>query len=296
MKARLIANPSAGQGRANRLLSPVIERLKKMGYDVDIALTSKEGDGIKLARDAVEKGFELIVAGGGDGTLNEVINGMVGSPAILGVIPLGTVNVFCQEVGIGLDSLSACDCLKEGEIKRIDLGLAGNRYFILCAGIGFDAHVVSELEKEFKRIMGALAYPISGLKSLFSWKPTRMLISIDDQPLKRKGFLVVIGNIKAYAGPEISVTPLASLDDGWLDLCIFKKRTALDILRYTLGVITRSHTEFEDIEYFKAKYVKIEAEEPVLVHTDCEVIGTVPMEFSIAPAILPVILPSEKKQ
>lgn len=224
-------------------------------------------------------------------TLNEVINRMVGSSAILGVIPLGTVNVFCQETGIGLDSLFACDVIEKGEIRRIDLGLAGGRYFILCAGVGFDAHVISELEPQFKRIMGALAYPVSGIKSLFSWKPTKMFIQIDDQPIRRKGFLVVIGNISSYGGPGISVTPLANLDDGWLDVCIFKKRSMLDIIRYTFGVLLRQHTEFEDIEYFKAREIKIEAKRPILVHTDCEVIGAVPMEFSIAPKILPVILP-----
>ncbi len=295
MKTKLIANPAAGQGRAEKLLPPIIQRLKGMGYSVEIAYTSKEQNGIRLAKEAVEQKYELIIAGGGDGTLNEVINGVVGSSAIIGVIPLGTVNVFCQETGIGLDSLSACDVIEKGEIRKIDLGLAGSRYFVLCAGVGFDAHVISELEPQFKRIMGALAYPISGIKSLFSWKPTKMFIQIDNQPLKRKGFLVVIGNISSYAGPGISVTPLANLDDGWLDVCIFKKRSILDIIRYTLGVIFRQHTEFEDIEYFKAKEIKIEAERPVLVHTDCEVIGAVPMEFSIATKILPVILPKVEK-
>lgn len=296
MKTKLIVNPQAGSGRAERLITPVIDRLKGMGHSVELANTSKPGDGIRLAKEAVKQGYEMIIAGGGDGTLNEVINGIVGSDAILGVIPMGTVNVFCQETGIGLDSLSACDVIEEGEVKKIDLGKAGDRYFILCAGIGFDAHVVSELKPQFKRIMGAVAYPLSGLKSLFSWKPTKMLIQVDDQPIKRKGFLAVVGNISSYAGPEISVTPLASLDDGWLDLCIFKKRTTLDIIRYVLGVLFRRHTEFEDIEYFKAKYVKIEAERPVLVHTDCEVIGEVPMEFSIVPKALSVLLPQRKKE
>ena len=291
MKTKLIANPKAGQGRAGRLLPQILKRLKEIGQDVDMATTGKQGDGIRLAKEAVEQGYKLIIAGGGDGTLNEVINGMVSSEATMGVIPLGTVNVFCQETGIGLDSLAACEVIKEGVARRIDLGLAGSRYFILCAGIGFDAHVISELEPEFKRIMEAMAYPLSGIKSLFSWKPTKMFIQIDDQPIKRNGFLVVIGNISSYTGPGISVTPLASLDDGWLDLCIFKKRTVFDILRYIIGIIARRHTEFPDIEYFKTKRVHIEAEEPVLVHTDCEVIGRVPMEFRVAKKALSMILP-----
>jgi YegS/Rv2252/BmrU family lipid kinase len=293
VKTRLIVNPKAGPERAKRLLPILVERLERMGHSVDIAETSKVGDGIVLAKEAVEEGYELMVSCGGDGTLNEVINGMVGSDALLGVIPLGTVNLFCQETGIGLDSTSACDIIQSGNVRKIDLGKAGDRYFILCAGIGFDAHVVSEIEPQFKRIMGAMAYPLSGIKSLFSWKPTKMLIQIDDQPIKRKGYLVVIGNTSFYGGKDICVTPLASFTDGWLDICIFKKRTALDIIRYSLGVVFRRHTEFEDIEYFKAKSIKIEAERPVLVHTDCEVIGEVPMEFSVVPKALPVLLPSD---
>lgn len=297
MRIRLIVNPIAGGGRAKKNLPNLLDILKNLNFDVDVRETKNIQDGIKQAEEGVREGYEMIVAVGGDGTVNEVINGMVGSDIPLGIIPLGTVNVFAEEIGLPRDLNNACLCLKEQNKKKIDLGKAGNRYFILCAGVGFDAYVVFDVEPQFKKIWGFMAYPLTAsMKTLFNYKPCKMLIQIDDHSIKRKGYLVVIGNIKGYAGKGISVTPEALFNDGFLDVCIFKKKTRWDIIRYAIGVLFKRHIEFEDIEYFKAKTVKIETERPVLVHTDCEVIGVTPMEFCVVPNILNVIFPRLEAQ
>jgi YegS/Rv2252/BmrU family lipid kinase len=292
MEAKLIVNPVAGGGRGEEILPKVIKSLKKEGVEVDVYISKMQGDAIKAAGEAA-RNYELVIVNGGDGTVNEVINGIIGSNTTLGIIPSGSINLFAREVGIPLNPLRACELIGKGEVKKIDLGKAGARYFLMMAGVGFDAHVIKEVEPSLKEIFGVAAFSIPLIKALLNYKPTKMSIQMDEELIRRKGYFVIISNISSYI-PSLKVAPSARFDDGYLDVCILKQKGAIELLRCFVSFLLGKHKSFSDVEFFKVKRVAVSSENPVLVHTDCELIGTTPMDFSIVPKALSIILPKKE--
>ena len=289
MKAALIVNPVAGQGRIERNLSKIRIRLEAAGFNLMVYVTARGGQATQFAIDAIRKGSQTIIAAGGDGTVSEVINGMVGSNAKFGLIPGGTADVFANEMEIPAHNFfKACDIIIDGKTKRIDLGKANSRYFVLMAGIGFDAQVVHEVKPEIKKMLKDVAYPLTGIKTLFTYKPSLMKVELDNQ--STQGYFVVVGNAKYYAG-RFSVTREAQIDDGLLDICIFGGKTATSFVKYIQGVITGSHLRMSDVDYHRAREITITSEKPTLVQVDGEVIGKTPMKFTVVPLALEVLIP-----
>ncbi|MEW6188872.1 MAG: diacylglycerol kinase family protein [Actinomycetota bacterium] len=303
LKLALIVNPIAGQGRAEKALPQVKRKLKEV-FNLQIYRTQRVGDGILTAKRALNQDCQIIVAMGGDGTVFEVVNGIIGSKAILGVIPCGTGNVFAAEMGIPFNLFRACEVILRGSARNIDVGRAcppspltpgagkrvNDRYFVLMAGVGFDAQIVQEVNPEVKRMLKDLAYILTGIKTLFTYKPTLMEIELDGEE-KEKGYFVVVGNAKCYAGRYFSITTQASIEDGWLDICIFKKGDIASFVRYITGVLLRKHLAYSDVYYKRAKRVQITASVSTLVQADGELIGQTPMHFAILPHAVSVITP-----
>ncbi|MEK7852118.1 MAG: diacylglycerol kinase family protein, partial [Deltaproteobacteria bacterium] len=179
MLIKLIANPTAGRG-SNKVIERVCAYLTERGNTVDIFLTCKRGDALNAAREVRDGRVDLIIAAGGDGTINEVANGLAGSSIPLGIIPLGTVNVFALETGIPMDPLKACDVLLNGTPTRISLGKVNDHHFLLMAGIGFDAYVVYGLDLRLKRLSGRLSYIISGIGRIFTYSGQPLEIELDN--------------------------------------------------------------------------------------------------------------------
>lgn len=290
MRAVLIVNPTAGQGRAGRILSEVEELLRTGGLDLKVFRTEKPGEATLLTKRALAEGCERVIVLGGDGTISEAINGLAGSKAVLGVISAGTGEVFAAEMGLPTDPVEACRVVIGDKIREIDLGKADGRYFVLMAGIGFDAQVVKEVKPEVKRMLKDLAYVLTGIKTLLTYKPTLMRIVLDGGKAI-EGYFAVVGNARCYAGRYFSVATQASIDDGWLDVCVFKRGDMASFVRYLTGVLLRRHLDYSDVQYFRTKAVSIESLHPVLVQADGELIGQTPMRFSVVPRALPVIVP-----
>jgi YegS/Rv2252/BmrU family lipid kinase len=212
MKIKLIVNSKAGSYKnkiASLLLPKIVKKLKKSGITVDLFFTKKKNDAFKEAK--VSLNYDAIVASGGDGTINEVVNGIGTSGIPLGIIPLGTVNLLPKELKIPQNPLKACETIIKGNVKKIDLGKAGEHYFTLMAGIGFDAEVINNMVPKVKRILGGGAYFFSGIKMLTEYKPTLMSVKIEDT-IERMGYFIVVSNAKRYA----------DITDGLLDVCIFR--------------------------------------------------------------------------
>ena len=143
MKTALVVNPVAGQGRSKKILSKVKPRLEAAGFELEVRLTEQEGQAAQLANQAKKEGTHAVIAIGGDETVSEIINGIAGSKVLFGLIPSGTADVFAHEIGIPTHRpLAACDIIIQGKTKKIDLGKTASSYFVLMAGIGFDAQVV----------------------------------------------------------------------------------------------------------------------------------------------------------
>jgi YegS/Rv2252/BmrU family lipid kinase len=244
MEVSLIVNPVSGNGKSLRFLPVVLKQLMKSHTQFCVYQTKKQGDAIKLARGLSRKS-KLIIVIGGDGTINEVINGAAKSRVKMGIIPAGTENVLAQEFKIPFNPVEATKIILKGKTKVIDLGKAKNRYFVLMSGVGFDAHVAAVVRPQLKRLLGSKAYYLTTLEEIFKYKHTK--IYIDDGKNKTEGYFVIVGNAKSY-GARIELTPKADMCDGYLDVCLFKHKELLDIFRYIASARVKMHTMFKDVE------------------------------------------------
>ena len=234
-RIKLIANPVAG-GDARQKIARARVYLEGRGCLVDLTLTGARGDASKAAAAAREGGFDRILAAGGDGTLNEVVNGLAPSATPLAFLPLGTTNVFALEVGIPFDVERACAVALEGEPRPICLGMAGETRFILMAGVGFDAQVVSDVSLPLKRLTGKLAYVVSGLSLLATRRPEPLEV-VDEEGNIHRGYGAILSNCRLYAGKTFSFTPQASLGVDRLDVCLLLNPGRLAMLGYAATVL-----------------------------------------------------------
>lgn len=290
MVVKVIANPTAGRGGKNTILQAQAY-LRLRGAKVDLFETSKRGDALQAAREALNENVDIVVGAGGDGTINEIINGLAGSNIPLGVIPLGTVNVFALETGIPMDPAAACDVILGGLQKKVNLGRVNDRYFLLMGGVGFDAYVVYGLDIRLKRLSGRLSYILTALGRGLTYRYSSLEIELDDGR-KVDGYGAVVGNMKYYGG-AMSITPFADMERNDLDVCIFKSKGFGNILRYTWGVMRNSHLTYTDVEYHTVKSLKIKSKGKTYIQADGDVVGQLPAEFSIAKEGITVILPKE---
>ncbi len=291
LRIRLIANPTAGRA-GERKICRVADYLRDEGANVDVCITRKRGDALEAALKAAKgppKNIDLIAAAGGDGTINEVVNGIAGSSVPMGVIPLGTVNLFALETGIPLDILKACDVILRGTVKEVRVGRVDDRCFMLMAGIGFDADVVYKLDLGLKRRLGRLAYILTGFSRLAGYSYNRLNIELDGEPAI-EGYSVIVGNMKYYGG-TLSITPFADFEKETLDVCVFKGKGLFNMLRYAWGVMQKRHLAYRDVEYRTVKSLKVSSSEKTYIQIDGDTFGTLPAEFSKAKETIRVILP-----
>ena len=207
-----------------------------------------------------------MVAAGGDGTINEVVNGLAGSETALGVLPVGTMNVFAAELGVPNRLRDAWRVIKARHLRTIDLARANRQYFVQLAGVGLDAQVVKETSWTSKRNFGPLSYLFSTAQ-IASRKPPRIIAEADGRTVE--GSFILIGNGRFYGGP-IAFFKKARVDDGLLDVLIFKKMGHLDLARYFAHIVMGRHTSLSDVEYFQAGKVQMHSADDVPVEVDGE--------------------------
>lgn len=277
----VILNPAARSERARHTW----ERIESLP-GAKVQLTAAQGDARSLAIWGVEQGFRTIVAAGGDGTINEVVNGIAGADVALGILPLGTMNVFAAELGLPNDLKYAWEIVRSGRTRKIDLARAGDHYFVQLAGVGLDAQVVKETTWASKKSLGPLSYLISAAQ-IASRKPP--LLEVEANDLRREGSFVLIGNGRYYGLP-VKVFRDAVIDDGKLDVLIFKNLGYLDIARYLGGIMMGTHPELVDVEYFQTKKLIVRSAEEVPVEADGELVGKLPVTFRISSRKLRVIV------
>ncbi|MCX7825287.1 MAG: diacylglycerol kinase family lipid kinase [Verrucomicrobiae bacterium] len=289
----VIFNPAASSHRARVRL----RRLQSMAQEAEFLPTYAAGHAVELARNAALAGRRTVVAAGGDGTINEVLNGLMSAPAEtrprLGVLPLGTANVYARELGLPLDLNAAWRAIVAGVERRVDVGVAraadgSPHYFAQLAGAGFDALAVADVESHLKQRISGLAYVVSGFRVVARGLP-QVIVRADDRRVE--GGFVFIGNGRFYGGP-FPLFPDARLDDGLLDVCVFRGSTIRDALRYIPLVLCRRHTGCPDVCYCQARQVRIEAASPVPTEVDGELWKNSPVEFSVEAGTLRVLVPA----
>ena len=286
-KTLVILNPAAHSERAARYRS----QLEALAGDGVVRTTTQPGDAELLARHGALEGFEKIVAAGGDGTINEVVNGLAGSNATLGLLPIGTVNVFATELGLPSHDLSSCwEIIRRNHTRLVDLPTANGKYFVQLAGVGLDAQVVKETSLAFKRSFGPLSYVISAAQ-IAARKPPRLLVDAENIGRMESSF-VLVGNGRHYGGP-FPFFKQAINNDGLLDVVAFKQLGYLEIIRYLQEVFFSSEIRLPEVEYFQTERLRISSEQEVPVELDGELVGTCPVSFEIRDKRLRVLAPIE---
>lgn len=287
MNILLIANPVSG-GDARPRIARAAASLRARGADVEVCLTEKRGDARRFAVQARDGSFDRIVVAGGDGTLNEVANGLCGSDLPVAFLPLGTVNVFALETGIPLDLEHACQLAVEGRPRRISLGCINGESFLLMASAGWDADAVARLRPAVKRRVGRLAYGLSALEALLAKPPAAVQITLPDGS-RHTGSGVVISNARCYGGRYV-ITPAASLGSAQLEICLFKRSGRLAMLGYALRLGLRQPLRPPAVEFFSVDQLNITGSE-VPVQVDGDAWGTLPVRVASQPGAFSVVLP-----
>lgn len=281
----VIVNPTAGKGAGKKAIPEIEALLQSLAVDYDLVLTEYPGHAIRLAEEAVSNGYETVVAVGGDGTANEVINGLmqaangVGVPANLAVLPVGRGNDFSYGMGISQDLESACKLLVDGKTRKIDIGLVKGgdypegRYFGNGVGIGFDTVVGFEAAKLPPFISGIPAYLIAAVKTIFLYfNEPNIQLDIDGEVIEQPCLLVSLMNGRRMGG-SFMFAPDSASDDGLLNLCIAGQVTRWQVLGLFPKVMSGTQASHPAIMMPVGKHIKIKALSGTLpVHADGETI------------------------
>lgn len=296
MRTCVIFNPAARGNKARHFR----RHLDGMAGDCAFKATAGAGDARRLASESVVEGFESIVAVGGDGTVNEVLNGIGDVPngferARLGVLPLGTVNVFARELDIPLRLERAWNVLRQGNEIKIDLpcveftadGKKERRYFAQLAGAGLDARAIELVSWKLKKKAGPFAYVVAGLQALAE-RQVPTTVRANGKTLT--GELVLIGNGQFYGG-SIAVFPRADLDDGLLEVCVLPQMNLLSLLRCAPAFLMSRKLSEKVVKRITAPSFELTSETPVAFELDGEWVGRLPATFSIERKKLRVAVP-----
>jgi len=300
LKAELIVNLTAGGGKPRKYLNTVLKYLKENGLNFKVYTTSHQGEAVELAQKAADNGAELIVSVGGDGTVNEIVNGIMKSKnnPSLGIIPLGWANDFIKSTDIPSDIIEACKILIKGKTKKIDIGVVNNQiYFANICGVGFDAEV-AQLANHMKskhpnlRILSAFVYVFATIKKLLSpFSYHNVKVKFDGQEIHSKILFIAISNGKIYGG-RFKITPEAILDDGLLEICTVEEMGRLKYLMSIPKVFKGTHESIKGINFYRAKEVVIQSSEPLLAQVSGEVIeGQKEFSITLLPKSLKLIVP-----
>jgi len=279
-QAALIFNPAARgmQARGGRLVERVLYELAAEGLKVQVTPTAGPGDATRLARQAVASHCEVLIACGGDGTINEIVGGIAGSDVPLLVIPGGTSNVLARELGLPREVSACAALLRNGVIRRVSLGRAGDRFFMLMAGIGVDAGVVAASSSRLKRYAGEGAFWLAGFQQLarYHFLPFDLIV---DGNLHR-GTFALISKVKNYGGP-LRLTPHANLFSNQFAICIFQSCVRWRYLYYLNQVALGRHMTLPDVLILTGRTIEAKGDAKIQVQVDGELLGGLPLTITI---------------
>jgi diacylglycerol kinase (ATP) len=287
--AVLVHNPGSGQRRDRfHSITRMVDALRGRGITVIPQVTTGPADATRLTAAALEARTDLIIVHGGDGTVNEAMQVMVGTSTPLAVWPGGTSNVLARELDLpgGIDLLA--DVFAAERTRRVSVGRAGERYFLLMAGVGLDADVVRAVHPGLKRLTGEGAYWMAGLRQLTDWHPVHFLVETDAG--QHSATFAVVANAPSYGG-GLRFAPEARMDDDLLDICLFDSTQRHRFARYLAAAFTGSHLGMPGVTYLKARRVMVHGDASRFVQVDGELLGPLPVSFECVPDALSLVVP-----
>lgn len=287
IRTKVIVNPDSNPRILKRYLRPALRVLKKAGFELSVTFTKGPGEVYPLAKKSATEGFKSIIAVGGDGTANESINGIVGTDAVLGLLPIGGSNVLARELGMPMKLVDAAHVIAKKQKRTIDLGWINGRYFSMMASCGYDAYAISRTSLKVKKVIRRYAYLWAGIKDFFGYRPTEITLVLDNGKAVDKGTFVVIGNTHFYGGTH-QMTPFAEIDDGFLDLIIYQGRSQLGLVRFAFHMFWKQHLNLKKVKYYRVRKVELSSKKPTLVQVDGDHLGELPMTSKIVPKAIDV--------
>lgn len=290
MDILVVGNPIAGRGRAGVLMHSVSLRLREMGHRVDVFRTSRRGDAVRAVS---RHPGDRVMCVGGDGTVNEVVNGLNGRDTPIAVVPSGTANVLVRELRLPREIDTICEAVCKGSTVSIDACVMGETRFVLCAGIGFDAEILRDLSARRKgRMLGYVSYLHSMLKSWMRLRPARFAVEVDERIVADDAIFTVAANVRTYVA-YWAMLPEADPSDGLVDIMVFRGRTKHDIMSLALSVLLRKHVERDDVLCSRGRKVRIFpcGGARAAVHVDGDVAGWLPVEITVDPGSVKVVVP-----
>lgn len=291
VRARLIYNPSSGREEIKRRLPAILQRLEQGGIETSTHATSGPGDAMAAAAEAADRGFDMIIAAGGDGTLYEVVNGLAPKPTRprLGIIPLGTTNDFARALGIPKYWEYACDLIVQQYTRGFDVGMANDRCFINISGGGYLTELTYEVPTKLKTMIGQLAYYLKGLEKLPRLRPIELDIRSPHYNGTVEAMMFLVCNSNSVGGFE-RLAPSASLSDGLLDVLVLKRCHLADFLRAATMALRGEHLFDPNVIYFQTDEMTITSEDMVQLNLDGELGGALPVTYKVLTRHLDIIV------
>jgi YegS/Rv2252/BmrU family lipid kinase len=290
----VIVNPTAHNAPSRKRLGEADRWLRAQGWQADWRETEGPGQATALAAGAAERGLPLVFVCGGDGTLNEAVNGLAGTDTALALIPAGTVNIWAKEMQIPRRPVKAVKAAIEGDRRRVDLGRAGERYFLLMAGYGLDGAIARRVNLGLKSRLGAIMYAFAAVRESFRYRSTPVTLRFDGEEHTADVLMLIVGNTRNYAG-LVEITRQAQVDDGLLDVCVFQGKGTLDIILHTLRTLLRRHLQSKKVLYRQTRRLELAWREPLPVQLDGDAYELSPTKLEIAPSALWVAVPKGVK-
>lgn len=296
MRTYVLLNPAAGHSDPQEIREQIAEQMPSTAWDVTIRHTTAEDDVTQLAREAVEAGAELICAAGGDGTVSHVVDALVGTDALLGIIPAGTTNALAQALGIPRDMKGAINVIANPERRvKMDAMEVDGSYYVLGVGVGLSAVTMEETSREDKQRFGELAYVWTVMKQLTGWQPRHYTVEVDGERHTLSAGDILLANAGVLTG-RLKWGEHIKLDDGQADLCVIRARNVVDYLDLLIDVVRGQQRRNRHIQFFTVKErVKVSAGRQLAVTGDGEIIGHTPFEARIVPAAVTVLAPGAEE-
>ncbi len=290
-KTAIILNPHAGSGKARKILPLLRRKLAERSISFDLQLSDNAEHATYLARRALAAGCGIIAACGGDGTTHRVTQALVGTPAVLGVIPVGRGNDFPRNLGIPEDLDSCLDVLQTGNVRQVDVvRVNSDQYMIGVGGTGFDSEVNAISNNLNGYIKGSLAYLLPALLKMLTYESKTISLELPGQKLGGPVFMVAFGNIKSY-GKGMRITPLAKPDDGLLDVCWVDPIKMLRLYRFFPTVYSGKHIHLPEVRYFQTSSARVESAVPMDLYGDGEFLCRTPFSLQVLPRVLRILVP-----
>jgi YegS/Rv2252/BmrU family lipid kinase len=288
----------AGTSDADTVRATLEQHFGPAGIEYDVYETTGDEDLAEIVRQAVERGIDIAVAAGGDGTVSEVANAVAGRPTALALLPVGTANVLARELGIPIDLQQAVALIAgQHATKAIDAMKVGDRHFVLQIGIGLDSLMIRDTDRESKRRFGQIAYLWTLGTRLLGYQPRRFTVYADGERRRPRAAQVLIANGGALGVQSLRWGPNITPSDGQIDVCVIGARTLIDYLGLVWHTLTGQQRRNRNVRYMHAqRSIAVNADRPLPVQADGEIIGETPVQVTVVPAAVNVVVPQDAKE